>query len=91
MKEMRDMSDVQDKEKQKDKSDQVDMMKKMRDMSECLQDMKKQKEDPLLFPAKASHEMLEQMPRTVIIEAEFDFYLTETTREKHNVRIFPSS
>jgi hypothetical protein len=43
--------------------------------------MEKQKEDPLLFPDKASHELLEQMPNTVIIEAEFDFYITEATRK----------
>jgi hypothetical protein len=44
------------------------------------QDLEQQKSDPLLFPAKASPELLQRMPYTVIIEAEFDFYLTETTR-----------
>ena len=45
-----------------------------------MQDMDEQKADPYLFPAKASEELLRRMPNTVIIEAEFDFYLTETTR-----------
>jgi hypothetical protein len=45
-----------------------------------LQDMDDQKSNPLLFPGKASHQILQKMPNTVIIEAEMDFYLTETTR-----------
>jgi hypothetical protein len=42
--------------------------------------MDEQKSNPLLFPGKASHQILQRMPNTVIIEAEMDFYLTETTR-----------
>jgi hypothetical protein len=42
--------------------------------------MDDQKSNPLLFPGKASHQTLQRMPNTVIIEAEMDFYLTETTR-----------
>jgi hypothetical protein len=42
--------------------------------------MDEHKSNPLLFPGKASHEILQRMPNTVIIEAEMDFYLTETTR-----------
>jgi hypothetical protein len=45
-----------------------------------LQDMDELKSNPLLFPGKASHQTLQRMPNTVIIEAEMDFYLTETTR-----------
>jgi hypothetical protein len=45
-----------------------------------LQNMDEQKSNPLLFPGKASHQTLQRMPNTVIIEAEMDFYLTETTR-----------
>ena len=40
----------------------------------------KAKKGDLLFPGKASHQTLQRMPNTVIIEAEMDFYLTETTR-----------
>jgi hypothetical protein len=53
-----------------------------------LQDMDEQKSNPLLFPGKASHQTLQRMPNTVIIEAEMDFYLTETTRlvnSHHNI------
>ena len=36
--------------------------------------------DPLLFPGKASSELLASMPPTIIWESEFDFYLTPATR-----------
>lgn len=36
--------------------------------------------DPLLFPGKASSELLASMPATIIWESEFDFYLTPATR-----------
>lgn len=36
--------------------------------------------DPLLFPAKAPEDLLTRFPPTVILESEFDFYITEATR-----------
>ena len=38
-------------------------------------DMEKQKQDPLLFPGKASNELLKKFPPTIIWEAEFDMYI----------------
>merc|ERR1711936_1237437 len=49
-------------------------------------DFEAQKNDPLLFPAKASDEILEKMPPTIIWEDEFDFYITETTRMANRMR-----
>ena len=43
-------------------------------------DLEEQKNNPLLFPGKASDEILENMPPTIIWEAEFDLFLNETTR-----------
>ena len=43
-------------------------------------DLDKQKEDPLLFPAKASDEILAKMPPTIILECEFCFLATEAFR-----------
>ena len=43
-------------------------------------DYEEQKSDPLLFPGKASDEELEKFPPTVIMECEFDHYITEATR-----------
>ena len=36
--------------------------------------------DPLLFPGKASEELLAKMPPTIIWEEEFDMYITPATR-----------
>jgi acetyl esterase/lipase len=36
--------------------------------------------DPLLFPAKASAELLAKMPPTIVWEAEFDMFLTPASR-----------
>ena len=49
-------------------------------------DMEKQKEDPLLFPGKASTEILEKFPPTIIVEAEFDMFITEATRLAYKLR-----
>merc|ERR1719234_519716 len=42
--------------------------------------------DPLLFPGKASEELLKKFPPTVIYEVEFDFYITEATRFARRLR-----
>jgi len=42
--------------------------------------------DPLLFPAKASEELLRKFPPTVVVEVEFDFYITESTRFARRLR-----
>jgi acetyl esterase/lipase len=49
-------------------------------------DMEKQKGDPLLFPGKASTEILEKFPPTIIVEAEFDMFITEATRLAYKLR-----
>merc|ERR1712038_1942238 len=49
-------------------------------------DMEKQKEDPLLFPGKASFELLEKFPPTIIVEGEFDMFITEATRMAYKLR-----
>ena len=45
-----------------------------------------QKSSPLLFPGKASEEVLEKFPPTVIMECEFDQYITEATRLANRLR-----
>ena len=45
-----------------------------------------QKSDPLLFPSKASDEILSKMPPTIIWSAEFDMFLTETLRMANRMR-----
>ena len=58
-----------------------------RKMWRCIaSDMDKQKEDPLLFPAKASDEILTKMPPTIILECEFDGFLTEAFRMATRLR-----
>ena len=49
-------------------------------------DIKAQWSDPLLFPAKASDELIQKMPATVIISAEFDIFITETERMARRMR-----
>jgi len=49
-------------------------------------DMDKQKQDPLLFPGKASTELLQKFPPTIVWEAEFDLYITEATRMANRLR-----
>ena len=48
--------------------------------------MEKQKGDPLLFPGKASIQSLEKFPPTIIVEGEFDIFITEATRMAHKLR-----
>ena len=43
-------------------------------------DIETQRQDPLLFPGKASDEILKNMPPTVVWEAEFDMFINEATR-----------
>ena len=43
-------------------------------------DFEEQKNNPLLFPGKSSDQILENMPPTIIWEAEFDMFLNEATR-----------
>jgi len=49
-------------------------------------DLKAQWSDPLLFPAKASDELIQKMPATVIISCEFDIFITETERMARRMR-----
>jgi len=49
-------------------------------------DLDAQWSDPLLFPSKASDELIKKMPPTVIISAEFDIFLTETERMARRMR-----
>ena len=43
-------------------------------------DWEEQKNSPYLFPGKASDNLLEKFPPTIIMECEFDQYITEATR-----------
>ena len=59
----------------------------MRKVWKCIAaDLEKQKEDPLLFPGKASPELLEKFPPTIIVEGEFDMFITEATRMAYKLR-----
>ena len=59
----------------------------MRKVWKCIAaDLEKQKEDPLLFPGKASTELLEKFPPTIIVEGEFDMFITEATRMAYKLR-----
>ena len=49
-------------------------------------DLADQMQDPLLFPGKASSELLAKFPPTVIFEVEFDIYITEATRLARRLR-----
>jgi acetyl esterase len=49
-------------------------------------DFEQQKTDPLLFPGKASDDILGKFPPTIIMECEFDQYITEATRLAHRLR-----
>merc|ERR550525_882890 len=49
-------------------------------------DLEAQHNDPLLWPGKASDELLEKMPPTVMFEDEFDFYITEAQRFSRRLR-----
>ena len=49
-------------------------------------DFETQKSDPLLFPGIASDELLEKFPPTIIVEGEFDAFITEATRMAHRLR-----
>ena len=42
--------------------------------------------NPLLFPAKASDDIIRRMPATIIWEFEFDIFITEATRMAHRMR-----
>ena len=56
---------------------------------ECLAtdlDEQRKNGDPLLFPAKASDDLLAKMPPTIIWEVEFDIFITETTRMARRLR-----
>merc|ERR1712193_379672 len=43
-------------------------------------------QDPLLFPAKASDDLLALFPPTVVLEVEFDQYITENIRMANRLR-----
>ena len=49
-------------------------------------DMETQKNDPLLFPDKATDDILSKMPPTIVWECEFDMFITEATRLASRLR-----
>merc|ERR1712240_262012 len=49
-------------------------------------DFEAKRQDPLLFPGKASPELLAKMPPTIVWEDEFDMYITPATRFAHKLR-----
>ena len=44
------------------------------------EDISRQKNDPLLFPGKATEHILENMPPTIVWEREFDMFINEASR-----------
>merc|ERR1712032_1086052 len=44
------------------------------------QDLEAEWDSPILFPDKAPKELLDELPPTVVISAEFDMFITETER-----------
>jgi len=49
-------------------------------------DFESKRTDPLLFPGKASPELMAKMPPTIVWEDEFDMYITPATRFAHKLR-----
>jgi len=49
-------------------------------------DLKDDWSDPLLFPGKATDQLIQKMPPTVIFSAEFDMFVTETERMARRMR-----
>merc|ERR1719239_1242275 len=49
-------------------------------------DFESKRKDPLLFPGKASPELIAKMPPTIVWEDEFDMYITPATRFAHKLR-----
>merc|ERR1712038_1979302 len=49
-------------------------------------DFEAKRQDPLLFPGKASPELLAKMPPTIVWEDEFDMYITPASRFAHKLR-----
>jgi len=49
-------------------------------------DFETKRQDPLLFPGKASPDLLAKMPPTIAWEDEFDMYITPATRFAHKLR-----
>ena len=43
-------------------------------------DFESKRKDPLLFPGKASPELMAKMPPSLVWEDEFDMYITPATR-----------
>ena len=59
----------------------------MRKIWRCISnDLDTEQSNPLLFPAKATDEILQRMPPTIIWENEFDIFITETTRMAHRMK-----
>ena len=58
-----------------------------RKMWRCISnDLDTEQSNPLLFPAKATDEILQKMPPTIMWENEFDMFLTENTRMAHRMK-----
>ena len=49
-------------------------------------DFEQQKTDPHLFPGKSSEDLLEKFPPTIILEGEFDQFITEASRLANRLR-----
>jgi len=49
-------------------------------------DFESKRKDPLLFPGKASPELMAKMPPSLVWEDEFDMYITPATRFAHKLR-----
>ena len=49
-------------------------------------DLTSQSDDPLLYPGKASDEILAKFPPTIVVEGELDMFITETCRLARRLR-----
>ena len=49
-------------------------------------DFEEQKSSPHLFPGKASEDLLEKFPNTIILESEFDMFITQASRLANRLR-----
>ena len=68
----------------KEERDQAPMMRMV--WNALAKDRKAQANDPLLFPSKATDEILSKFPPTVMYEVEFDMFITEATRFASKLR-----
>jgi len=70
----------------KEEADMVAVQKRVYNAIATDVEAQRASSDPLLFPGKAPEEILKKFPPTVVLEVEFDFYITEATRFARRLR-----